>query len=97
MAEEVKETQETAEKAAPKKKSKKDKEIEALKAELDSQKDLLLRTAAEFDNYKKRTEKEKNCIRMRGQHLSVPNGGAFAKAPFGNLGYKRLYHHFSRD
>ena len=59
MAEEVKETQETAEKAAPKKKSKKDKEIEALKAELDSQKDLLLRTAAEFDNYKKRTEKEK--------------------------------------
>lgn len=58
MADEVK-TEETAEKAAPKKKSKKDKEIEELKCELEKQKDLLLRTAAEFDNYKKRTEKEK--------------------------------------
>lgn len=44
---------------APKKKTKKDKEIEELKAELDAKQDLLLRTAAEFDNYKKRTEKEK--------------------------------------
>lgn len=34
-------------------------ELEALKAELEKQKDLLLRTAAEFDNYKKRTEREK--------------------------------------
>ena len=58
MADEVK-TEETVEKAAPKKKSKKDKEIEELKAELEKQKDLLLRTAAEFDNYKKRTENEK--------------------------------------
>lgn len=61
MADEVKNTEETTEKkeTATKKKSKKDKELEELKAELEKQKDLLLRTAAEFDNYKKRTEKEK--------------------------------------
>ena len=59
MAEETK-TPETEEKAKPeKKKNKKDVEIENLKAELDSKNDLLLRTAAEFDNYKKRTEREK--------------------------------------
>ncbi len=61
MSEEVKNTEETEEKkeAAPKKKSKKDKELEELRAELEKNQDLLLRTAAEFDNYKKRTEKEK--------------------------------------
>ena len=42
-----------------KKKNKKDIEIENLKAELDAKNDLLLRTAAEFDNFKKRTEREK--------------------------------------
>lgn len=42
-----------------KKKNKKDIEIENLKAELESKNDLLLRTAAEFDNFKKRTEREK--------------------------------------
>ena len=36
-----------------------DGELEKLKAELEKQKDLALRTAAEFDNYKKRTEREK--------------------------------------
>ena len=41
------------------KKSKKDIEIENLKAELESKNDLLLRTAAEFDNFKKRTERER--------------------------------------
>ena len=40
-----------------KKKNKKDIEIENLKAELESKNDLLLRTAAEFDNFKKRTGK----------------------------------------
>ena len=34
-------------------------EADALRAELAEQKDLLLRTAAEFDNYKKRTERER--------------------------------------
>ena len=51
------------EKAAKKeKKSKKDSEIEKLKAELDKKNDILLRTAAEFDNYKKRTEREKSGV-----------------------------------
>ena len=59
MSEEVKNTEETTEKAAPKKTSKKDKELESAKAELAAMQDILLRTAAEFDNYKKRTEKEK--------------------------------------
>lgn len=36
-----------------------DGEIEKLKKELDAQKDLALRTVAEFDNFKKRTEREK--------------------------------------
>ncbi len=41
------------------KKSKKAEETEKLKAELESVKDLLARTAAEFDNFKKRTERER--------------------------------------
>ena len=45
-----------------KKKSKKDTELEALKLELDAKNDLLARTAAEFDNYKKRTEREKSGV-----------------------------------
>ena len=54
---------ETAEKAKPeKKKSKKDLEIETLKQELEQKNDLLLRTAAEFDNFKKRTEREKTTV-----------------------------------
>lgn len=61
IAEEEVKTEAEAEKEAPKKekKSKKNAELEKVKAELEKQKDLLLRTAAEFDNYKKRTEKEK--------------------------------------
>ena len=34
-------------------------EVAKLKSEIEQQKDLLLRTAAEFDNYKRRTEKER--------------------------------------
>ncbi len=59
MSEETK-TQEAPKKE--KKKSKKDSEIEALKAELEQKSDLLARTAAEFDNFKKRTEREKASI-----------------------------------
>ena len=74
MAEETKvtenETEETSKESekvketAPKKekKSKKDSEIEKLKAELERKNDVLLRTAAEFDNYKKRTEREKSGV-----------------------------------
>ncbi len=59
MNEETK-TQETAQpEKKEKRKSKKDSEIEALKAELDAKSDLLARTAAEFDNFKKRTERER--------------------------------------
>ena len=52
-------TEEKAEAKGKEKKPKKNSEVEKLKEELEKQKDLLLRTAAEFDNYKKRTEKEK--------------------------------------
>ncbi len=45
-----------------KKKSKKDSEIDALKLELAAKSDQLMRTAAEFDNFKKRTEREKASI-----------------------------------
>lgn len=68
MSEETKQTAETAEevkaeKAEKKeKKSKKDAEIEKLKAELENKNDLLLRTAAEFDNFKKRTERERASV-----------------------------------
>ena len=67
MAEEIKENQnQDNEKKEPevkeKKKSKKDAEIEGLKAELEKSKDLLLRTAAEFDNFKKRTDRERTGV-----------------------------------
>ena len=64
MAEETKQVK-TEETETPKpekkekKKNKKDEEIESLKKELDAKSDLLMRTAAEFDNYKRRTEREK--------------------------------------
>lgn len=65
MSEEIKKDEQTAEQEAkseaPKKEKKprKNLELEKTREELEKQKDLLLRTAAEFDNYKKRTEKEK--------------------------------------
>ncbi len=72
MAEEKTTAPEVAEEKAPKKKAegKKTKsetaklqaELEKATAELAENKDLLLRTAAEFDNFKRRTEKEKQDI-----------------------------------
>ncbi len=56
---------ETSTEAAPEKKERKPRrnaEAEKLKAELEQKNDLLLRTAAEFDNYKKRTEKERIAV-----------------------------------
>ena len=52
------------EKPEPKKekKSKANAELEKVKAELESKNDLLLRTAAEFDNFKKRTERERGAV-----------------------------------
>lgn len=60
VKEEVK-VEEKTEKPEPKKekKSKANAELEKVKAELESKNDLLLRTAAEFDNFKKRTERER--------------------------------------
>ncbi len=57
--ENTEEQAEKTEKTAPKKKSKAAAELEKVKAELESKNDLLLRTAAEFDNFKKRTERER--------------------------------------
>ncbi len=62
MAEEVKtpETEEVKTDTVKKeKKPRKNVELEKVKAELEETKDMLLRTAAEFDNFKKRTEREK--------------------------------------
>ena len=68
MSEEVKENipeteqteakKETEKKESKPKKSKANAEVDKLKAEVESQKELLMRTAAEFDNFKKRTERE---------------------------------------
>ena len=58
MAEENK----TPETEAKPKKARKNAEVEKLKAELNEANDRLLRTAAEFDNYKKRTEREKLAV-----------------------------------
>ena len=55
-------TEEPKAEKSEKKKSKKDAQLEKLQAEYDKTNDLLLRTAAEFDNYKKRTEREKNGV-----------------------------------
>lgn len=56
-------TEETVPKSEKKeKKSKKDIEIEKLKEELENKNDLLLRTAAEYDNFKKRTERERTTV-----------------------------------
>lgn len=63
MAETEKKQEETVEtEKTPKKKNKKDLEIENLKEQLEQKNDLLLRTAAEFDNFKKRTEREKMTV-----------------------------------
>ena len=65
MSEEVKENisqtekNEEAKKESKPKKAKTNAEVEKLKVELEEQKGLLMRTAAEFDNFKKRTEREK--------------------------------------
>ena len=45
--------------------------VEALKAELEALKDKYLRTVAEFDNYKKRTLKEKTELILNGSEKTV--------------------------
>ena len=64
--------EETVEQAPKKEKVKKpkttkqDKEIEQLREELATQKDQMLRTLAEYDNYRKRTQKEKESMYSDG-------------------------------
>ena len=58
----VKNPTEKTEEPKKAKKPKKDGEAEKLKAELEKSKEQLLRTAAEFDNYKKRTDRERASI-----------------------------------
>ena len=61
------ETAEEAPKEAPKKKTKKkDAELEALREELAAEKDAHLGLAAEYDNYRKRSIKEKDHIYQDG-------------------------------
>lgn len=72
MAEENKKTEETekeevkkektGESAEKKKKDTSKKECAKLKEEIDKQKDAYMRLAAEYDNYRKRTQKEKEEI-----------------------------------
>lgn len=67
------ETENKADKKKDKKESKLKKENEELKQQLQEQKDLLLRTAAEFDNYKKRetAAKEKLSSYVKGETLKA--------------------------
>lgn len=58
-AESTDENSETVDKQNSKKSAKLEKENEDLKKELDEQKDKYLRLLAEYDNYRKRTQKEK--------------------------------------
>ena len=53
-------TEETVEVSTENETEKTESETDKLKKELDSQKDKFLRLAAEYDNYRKRTEKEKS-------------------------------------
>ena len=59
---EVKEEAKVESEKKKEKKTKKNDEAEKLKQELAQTKDLLARTAAEFDNYKKRTARERASI-----------------------------------
>ncbi len=51
--------------------SKEKNEIENLKKELKNCKELLLRTAAEYDNFRKRSEKEKEAIYSDASSLAI--------------------------
>lgn len=62
MSEDTKKSKTATPETGKKKKPKKDAELEALRAELELKNDQLMRTAAEFDNFKKRTEREKASV-----------------------------------
>lgn len=55
-------TKKKSSKGSKSQKTKYEEEINGLKEELDKQKEIFMRTAAEYDNYRKRTEREKSNI-----------------------------------
>lgn len=63
--------EENAPQPEPKGKHKKAQELDALKAELAELNDRFLRTAAEYDNYRKRTEREKQSSIAYGMATAV--------------------------
>jgi molecular chaperone GrpE len=66
IAEEQNEAQEAAAENTEEAPAEEVSEVDALKAELEDQKDKYLRLAAEFDNYRKRTMKEKSELILNG-------------------------------
>jgi molecular chaperone GrpE len=66
IAEEQNEAQEAAAENTEEATAEEISEVDALKAELEDQKDKYLRLAAEFDNYRKRTMKEKSELILNG-------------------------------
>lgn len=66
-------TEEKKEKPKKAKSTKQDKEIASLKEELAAQKDQMLRTLAEYDNYRKRTQKEKEAMYGDGIVNAIKN------------------------
>lgn len=57
-----KKEEKTKKKSSKSSKAKYEEEIKGLKEELEKQKEIFMRTAAEYDNYRKRTEREKSSI-----------------------------------
>ena len=51
----------------------KDSEAEKIKKDLENTKNLLLRTAAEYDNFRKRSEREKDAIYSNAVSSAVKN------------------------
>lgn len=86
MSEDIKkEVPETEEKVKEPKKKKKEPKVNPLQKELDETKEKLLRMAAEYDNYRKRTAKEKEQLRTSVISDTVSE---FVKV-IDNLGYAR--------
>lgn len=79
MAEETKTTaaepaaKETKEKSTKPKKTKQNKELETLKEQLATQQEQMVRVLAEYDNYRKRTQKEKDAMYGDGIVAAVKN------------------------
>lgn len=63
----------TKSKKCNKKDKEKNEEIDKLKAELETQKDRFLRTAAEYENFRKRTEREKTAIYADATAFTLEN------------------------